>query len=398
MKSKLILFSLILALPFIANAQRINISIPKEANKEYVFTLSKGIVEDTIQRGKLSTVGDITIRIPQKEKDYIGMGSLQIKGSAPINMIINHESFDMNQGVDLKYKFKNSKENTYLYSIMQDKVIPAQDTTLYAAHFINLINFMQQLNKVNNKGASLQEESNTRSYALDKLNMNHLYTSSIWYYVIDGLIKLAPNQEILGNDMVRLLKRTKSQEIFEHLANNLITITEQYGLDDAFDIIVPYIVKSGRIKVPQGKMFDAFSLAKIQKGTLAPAIEGLKQSLKSSSASKTLLVFYQPDCENCHTQMNKLIEMYPKLKQMGARIISISSDTNEKSYKQDIKKYPWPDDDKLCDLKGFAGKNFTNYGIMSTPTFFLLDKATKVIKRYALVSDIDFSSSSSKNN
>lgn len=398
MKSKLILFSLILIFPFIANAQRINISIPKEANKEYIFTLSKGIVDDTIQKGKLSAIGSITIKIPQKEKDYVGMGSLQIKDSAPINMIINHENFDMNQEADLKYKFKNSKENTYLYSIMQDKVTPVQDTTLYAAHFINLINFMQQLNKVNNRGASLQEEANTRSYALDKLNMNHLYTSSIWYYVIDGVIKLAPNQEIMGNDMVRLLKRTKSQDIFEHLANNLITITEQYGWDDAFDIIVPYIVKSGRIKVPQGKMFDAFSLAKIQKGTLAPPIQGLKQSLKLSTASKTLLVFYQPDCENCHVQMNKLIQLYPKLKQMGVRIISISSDTNEKSYKQEIKNYPWPDDDKLCDLKGFAGRNFTNYGIMSTPTFFLLDKDKKVVKRYALVADIDFSDNSSKIN
>lgn len=376
--------------PFVLNAQRINISIPNEANKEYVFILSKGIVEDTIQKGKLSAVGGITIKIPPKEKDYIGMGSLQIKDSAPINMIINHENFEMSQGVDLKYKFKNSKENTYLYSIMQDKVTPAQDSTLYAAHFINLINFMQQLNKVNNRGASLQEEANTSSFALDKLDMNRLYTSSIWYYVIDGIVKLAPNQEILGNNMVRILKRTKSQEIFEHLANNLITITEQYGWDDAFDIIVPYIVKSGRIKVPQGKMFDAFSLAKIQKGTVAPPIEGLKQPLKSSTASKTLLVFYQPDCENCHVQMTKLIQLYPTLKQKGIRIISISSDTNEKTHRQDVKNYPWPEDDKLCDLKGFAGKNFINYGIMSTPTFFLLDKDKKVIKRYALVSNIDF--------
>lgn len=372
------------------NAQKISISIPKEANKEYAFILNKGIDQDTIQKGTLSFTGNAIIEIPEKEKGYSGMGSLLIKDAASINMIINHENFEMEQGSDLKYKFNNSKENAYLYSIMQDKVAPTDDATLYAAHFINLIRFMQQLNRVNNQGVSLKEGSDTRIYALEKLDLDRLYTSSIWYHVIDGIVRLAPGQEALGNDMVRLLKRIESQEVFEHLANNLITITEQYGWDDAFEIIVPYIIESGRIEVPQGKMFTAFSLAKIRKGILAPPIEGLKTPLNSSKAAKTLLVFYQPDCENCHIQMKKLIELYPKLRELGVRIISISSDTNETSYKQEKDDYPWPEEDKLCDLKGFSGKNFTNYGIMSTPTFFLLDKELKVIKRYARITDIDF--------
>lgn len=391
MKKKKTLFVLILMMPIIINAQRISISIPKEANKRYSFVLNKGINQDTIQNGILSFTGNTVIEIPEKEKGYIGMGSLQIDGSVPLNIIISDENFEIEQSVDLKYKFKNSKENTYLYSIMQDRATPPQDTTLYATHFVNLVRFLQQLNKANTQGIGLQEGADIRLYSLEKLDIDNLYTSSIWYHIIDGIIKLSPNQEMLGNDMIYLLKRINSQEIFEHLANNLITITEQFGWDDTFDIIVPYLVESGRIKVPQGKMFSAFSLAKIRKGTFAPPIEGLKQSIKSYKAPKTLLIFYQPDCENCHIQMEKLIQNYPKLKQMGIRVISISSDTNESSNKQDIKQYPWSDEDKLCDLKGFAGKNFLNYGIMSTPTFFLLDKDMKVIKRYALVADIDFS-------
>lgn len=390
MRVWLILLGL-LAISGIINAQKIDITLPKAANKEYAFVLNKGVKQDTIQKGTVSFAGNVTITMPRKEKDYVGIGSLQIRGGEPVNMIINHESFSVTQNANSKLEFKNSKENTYLYSIIQDKQLPKKDTTLYASYFIELMHYMQQLNKVTTRGASLSENTNTRLYALNELDMNRLYTSSIWFYVIDGLTKLSSNQETFGNDMVRILKRIGNQEVFVHLSENLITITGQYGWDDAFDIIVPYIKDSGRIPVPQGNMYYAFALTKIKKGAIPPALVGLNVPLVSSKAPKTLLVFYQPDCDNCHAQMDILIKDYPKLKAKGVRIISISSDTDKKSYEEDMKRYPWPKEDKLCDFKGFGGKNFMNYGIMSTPTFFLLDKDKKVIKRYALVTDIDFS-------
>lgn len=388
MKLKLHLFLLLFPIAIIA--QEINVSLPGEANKPYAFILNKGIKKDTIQVGMIPFSGDIKIIIPQSEKDYVGMGSLNIAEKAPINMIVNKENFNLSLSSNNKYEFKNSKENTFLYSIIQDKVAPTQDTTLYAYHFIELISYMQQLNKVASSNVSLNEKFNTRQFGLEKLDLNRLYTSSLWVYIIDGLVTTSPTQESLGKDMIKLLSRCDDQEIFEHLSENLITITEQFGLDESFDIIVPYIKKTGRIKIPTGNMFYAFALAKIQRGIIPPPIEGLKTPLTDSNATGTLLAFYQPDCDNCHAQMDLLIKDYPKLKEKGIRIISISSDSNQDSFKKDIKRYPWEDADKLCDFKGFGGKNFMNYGIMSTPVFFLLDKDKKVVKRYALVTDIDF--------
>ncbi|MFV0539444.1 MAG: peroxiredoxin family protein [Dysgonomonas sp.] len=75
---------------------------------------------------------------------------------------------------------------------------------------------------------------------------------------------------------------------------------------------------------------------------------------------------------------------------MGVRVVSLSSDHLKESFEKDKKHFPWADNDKLCDFQGFSGKNFLNYGIMSTPTFFLIDKDGIVIRRYALVADIDF--------
>lgn len=389
---KIIIYLFVLSfLPAYIYAQKIHISLPAESNKQYVFVLNKGIKQDTIQKGTVSFAGDIHITIPAKDKNYVGMGYLNIKGSEPINIIVNHENFEMTKDATNKFVFKNSKENTYLYSIMQERVTPQPDPTLYASSFIDIIRYVQQLIRLSNQGGSLADTSNARLYATKNLDMEKLYTSSLWYNVIDGLVKITPNQEMMGESMIQILKRIKSQEVFEHLADNLVVITDQFGLDDAFDIIIPYIKQSGRIPYPQGRMFTAFALAKVKKGSPAPALGGLVTPLNKSNASKTLLVFYQPDCDNCHIQLEQLIKEYPKLKQQGIRIISISSDSEKQSFENDKKRFPWANEDKLCDFKGFAGKNFIEYGIMGTPTYFLLDKNGNVIKRYALLENIPFS-------
>ncbi len=387
MKKKIFLFFSTCIFPFILYSQTINISLPEQSNKAYAFVLNEGIRQDTIQRGIMSFVGNVTIKIPDEYKDYIGIGALKIEREAPLNIIINHEDFTIQKDVNNKYRFNNSQENTFLYSIIQDGKFPEKDTLLYASHFVDLIRYMQQLNTVINQRVNLMDKANARSYALDKLDMECLYTSGIWYNVVDGLTKLMPDQQSFGNDMVHILKRIKSKEVFEHLADNLVVITEQYGWDDAFEIIVPYIQQSQRIEVPQGRMFIAFALAKIRKGTLTPALKGLKPSLTDSKASQTLLVFYQPDCDNCHKQLDLLIKDFSNLDKLGIRIVSVSADRDENSFQKDVERFPWVD--KLCDFNGFAGQNFLNYGIMATPTFFLLDKDAKVIQRYALMTDIN---------
>lgn len=389
MKKILILFYLLFVLCVVLQAQKINIKLPQAANKEYAFILNKGIKQDTIQTGKLSFVGEAVIHIPEKYKDYAGMGALLFKDAPAVNMIVNKESFVVEQGDNSQqYTFKNSLENNYLYDIIQGKTSQhSTDTMMYAPHFVEFMRYMMQLNRINQQGAAnLAEKSNLRLYARDYLDMDRLYTSGIWYNIVDGITKLNQDQEMMGKDMVGILKRIKSEEVFEHFANNLILITDQYGWDDALYIIAGYIQESGRIAVPTGNIFLAYSLTKIKKGAQVPPIEGLTRSLDMQDGSKTLIVFYQPDCENCKVQIEQLLKYYPILEQKGIRVVSISADHNKDSFDADVKHFPW--DDKLCDFNGFAGKNFINYGIMGTPTFFLLDERGNLLKRYAKISDI----------
>jgi len=201
------------------------------------------------------------------------------------------------------------------------------------------------------------------------------------------MVKLSDSQDALGKDVVKILGRTHSQEVFEALSGDIITITEQFGLDDAFDIIVPYIQASGRIKTPKGKMFDAFTMAKIRKGMQAPIIEGYKKQADIASPDKTVVIFYDPDCHNCEVQLEQLISDYKKLKMRNIQIVSVSSSMETDEHNKDVNRFPWTN--KLCDYKGFAGSNFKNYGVLGTPTIFLLDKDNKVLGRYALVSKMN---------
>jgi peroxiredoxin len=386
MKLKTYLLVVNLSMSFAMYGQKINITLPSEANKEYVFLLHKGINADTVQRGTFSFLGGLTIDVPQKYKDYKGMASLWIKDSPPLNLVINHENFLVSRNTDNGwYVFENSAENKYLYSVIQDKAGLPEDSSLYASGFINIVHYKQLLNRVAGGAGGLRERNDVRSYAVNELDMENLYTSGFWYGVVDALTKVLGTQQMFGQDMVKILMRIKSQEVFEHLAGNLITITEQYGWDDAFDIIVPYIEKSGRIPVPQGKMYTAFILSKVRKGMEAPKIAGLSQVREKS---KTLLVFYMPDCENCHAQIDQLLSQYEEIKAKGVRVVTISGDNDKKTFEQDCLRFPWPD--KLCDFKGYSGENFINYGILGTPTFFLLDTDNVVIKRFAQISDLTF--------
>ena len=85
--------------------------------------------------------------------------------------------------------------------------------------------------------------------------------------------------------------------------------------------------------------------------------------------------------------MSKLAEKYTELKKRGYEVVSISADNDKTMFDIYAAKLPWKD--KYCDFEGFAGKDFRNYGVMGTPTFYVLDAKNIVQGRHARVEDID---------
>lgn len=370
--------------PFFLNAQEINISFPKEGNNSYSLVIYRGIKTDTIQAGALNLSGKVKLKIPSSYKDYRRIALLSIGDKSSLRIVLDGNSFSIGEDGDGGYRFEGTKESAYLYDFLINNPSFKRDTAYFADCFIEDFFFVRKLHQVVIEGrGTLSDKANLRLFAIDKLDFDNLYTTGLWYYVVDGIVRLSPGQELLGEDMTRILKRIKSQEVFEHLLSNLVTITEQYGWDDAFETIVSYAKESGRIQVPQGDIYTAFQSIKVRKGMVAPKIEGLETPLAYQDA---LLIFYQPDCHNCEAQLQELIKIYPSLEEKNIRVIALSADSEKANVKKDKDRFPWVD--TLCDLEGFAGENFTNYGVMGTPTFFLLDKEHRLVRKFALISDV----------
>ena len=217
-----------------------------------------------------------------------------------------------------------------------------------------------------NKG-NLFERTNARLALINSVDMDKLYYSRFWFYAIDGLLQLSINQEAFGDDMIKLLEKTKNSEVYVALVEDIIMMTNQFGLDDAFDKILLSVQDSGRIEYPQGAIFDAFTMLKVRKGTQAPAIVGLQPSAESYAYS--LLIFHQPGCDHCHEQLQSLNSNYEFFTEKNVRIISISGDMDKDSFAKEGKIFIW--NDNLCDYKGFVGSNFVNFGVIATPSFRL---------------------------
>lgn len=105
-------------------------------------------------------------------------------------------------------------------------------------------------------------------------------------------------------------------------------------------------------------------------GQRAPAIEGAGP-MPSPPPSATILLFYEDGCRNCEAIIGELMDAYEILESMNVRVITVSSDTDPRIFETHVAMMPWSD--KICDFQSFAGPNFRNYSVASTPTMWVID-------------------------
>jgi hypothetical protein len=86
-------------------------------------------------------------------------------------------------------------------------------------------------------------------------------------------------------------------------------------------------------------------------------------------------------------KLKKLAKQYPGLKKKGYEVVSIAADNDRVTFENYAARLPWKD--RYCDFEGFAGKDFRNYGVIGTPTFYVIDGQGMIQGRYARVEDIE---------
>lgn len=412
----------------LSESSRITFEFNQYPDKPVIVLLKKGISTDTIYTGTLDKNGKTSFTVPPQYTNHTGMATVKVE-EASLDFIVNGKEEDLTIRSNDKYiygnntSFGNSPENeslqrwfmgqmnrlqkiAYLSGMEplyneKDKFARAlkeekgklekeqqafeqemKESPLYASKFIQLYNFLHTEVETLDFADSTRLAS-VRTYVCDSLDINNLYTSGIWFQTLNGLLALydenTPFHKDFITDMSTLLRKTATDEIYTTLADNLISICESMGWGNLEQELAYTIINDGRIREPKGKIQMLMTLFKLAKGSKAPALSSGNNPLN------TILVFYESGCGSCEDEMQSLKANYPVIKDKGYEVVSISADVDENIFKNTSHSFPWGN--KLCDLKGFTGDDFQNYGIMGTPTFFVIDKNGEVKGRYARLQD-----------
>jgi hypothetical protein len=413
----------------VGETQTLTFHFESHAKKSCLLTLKKGIVRDTVARGTTDEKGQATFVLPARYSSHTGMATLEISNGILIDFIVSGKENPVIRGRDSIVRgglltFEDSPENTALqqwfatFVLQQQKtemlgnIAPLyhQDTPfapaieaerkrlleeqhsfaatlgqspLYAARFMEYHILSHEIARL--PFATSAQKEHVRQYVRDTLDIDRLYFSGAWFEILNGLISLYEvgdsfHREYFA-DMSRLLDRAKSDEIHLTLAENLFAICESMGWNDMEEQLATYLMNDPRIKAPTNQLKKLFALFKLHSGRPAPALSG-----GAFPEGNTLLIFYESGCGHCEEELYQLKHNYTLLKEHGYEIVSVSADTDINIFRNNAALFPWTA--KYCDLKGFAGDDFQNYGIMATPTIYLVDSTGTVRGRYSKYDDV----------
>jgi thiol-disulfide isomerase/thioredoxin len=120
------------------------------------------------------------------------------------------------------------------------------------------------------------------------------------------------------------------------------------------------------------------SYAAMKPGNKAPNIlfEN-NSSLYDIKSEQVLVVFWASWCPHCTEEMPKVNEWAKD--HPDTKVIAISLDDSKSEYDLAIKQLP--NLSHHTDLKKWDGKAATDYFVYGTPTFILLDKDKKILKK-----------------
>jgi len=88
-------------------------------------------------------------------------------------------------------------------------------------------------------------------------------------------------------------------------------------------------------------------------------------------------------CGFFNFRINNLWELFSN----GISITAYAADTNQEDFNFTKETLAWKDNNTFCDFKGMKGVNFTNYGVIRTPTMYLTIKQGVIVKKIGNVKE-----------
>ena len=444
MNFKFIITVVVLLVSVQLSAQELSLALSQHPNKQAVIVAVQGVRKDTLGTVQLDQNGKGVFDFKNKQV-LAGLVNLTIKDKAYLSYdfvlsptesptlicdreyvyaqnttILNSPENDcLNRWFDnivaYKQKITTMDELSQLYqpSMAFSKLLATEkqtvekqlqmitdtinQSTLFAGKYLQFK--LAQEEKLAKVWESEEEQTIAKSY-FTQLDFDALYGSSMWFAIINSCIeayvKESPYHSLFGEDVVVNLKRIKNQQVYEDLIDAAISITQKYGWNKDEEAIVNFIAKDKRIKNPQGKLLKIMQSSAVFIGKKGPdlLLTNWAENKTNTTVLKTdqlnakysLLLFYQTGCGYCETLITGLKSHYSALTKKGIKTISIAGDTDQASFAKSSSEFPWQN--KYCDVAGMNGINFKNYGVIGTPTLFLVNSKGIIIEKMATVEQL----------
>ena len=293
---------------------------------------------------------------------------------------IENENFDALYAQMLKVNERDFRK-------LEDTV---KKSTLYAARFFELINYMQRLYAAT-QNLDNEQVNGLRDEMQYKIDISALYHSgNLWRDVHEYYRELFYGgnsdsvQEAYANSILITMQRLEEPVLTAFLSAAL-TVCERTGYQKAQEVMLTkFIMQYPTLPITDTKVQRMLGALSLNKGAQIPEINGLTKPLTQPA----ILIFFDSDCDHCRDEIGWLIKHYDEYSKKGYRIISIASDTQENNYQFYAATFPWDKADRLCDFKGTAGINFKNFGIVGTPMIFVVNEKGVILGKYAKMKEM----------
>ncbi len=176
------------------------------------------------------------------------------------------------------------------------------------------------------------------------------------------------------------------QQIYEFVIDFMINGFEHIGFEKGLKFIADknmlneFCVNTERKKELENKIELIKRLAIGQQAPDFKTVDlgGDTIHLMDVPAETTILAFWASWCPHCDDVLPKIMKYYNPENTGKLQIIAVSIDKSEDDLKKAIAEngYKWIN---IGELKGWEGPIVQEYGVVATPTFFVLDKDKKII-------------------
>ncbi len=357
------------------------------------------------------------------------VNSQKINGSSESNNFLQYQRFlnsKQTEAKEVQEKLKNFEKETPEYNkvieelrAIKREVDEKMDLTINKNSGTFLANFLKSTKDVEVPDFNLPESTVDRDSVLqvkryryyithyfDNIDLNDerllrtpVLTGKIERYFTKLLVQHPDTLFKAANEIIAKTDGTKMKKYLVQYLFNMANESKVMGMDAMVVDMAEKYYLSG-----EAEWADSTFLSKLQErvyrlkpnliGKTAPdmklqSVDGQVFKLSEVRAPITILIFWEPSCGHCKTEVPKLKTLiWDKFSKEGVKIFAVYTQVEPKEWKEFIEEHDLFEWINVYDP--YQRSNFRDlYDINSTPTIFVLDNNKKIIGKRIGVEQLD---------